>query len=316
MKNITLGCLLHEDTHGFYPSGGWGRYWTGDPNQGYGENQPGSWQYNILTYIEEGTLHDLGNGLTAGSQAYKDAIQQLNTTPVGLFHCPTRRPARTYLASWNTTATELPNLDSISKTVGVAKSDYAANSGDSQLWSGDVGDGWVSPLSYTPPTTTWTKTSDCDATNRGRGSSFKWCQTGIMYYRSQTKVAQIIDGTTNTYLVGEKYLFPDAYDGVTSGQPGFTFGDNQGLFSGYEWDNHRVAYWPGVSAGTAEDYQPRQDTPRYDNYSAFGSAHTGGLNMGMCDGSVHFLSYDVDPTTHRYLANRLDGNVVSLEGAQ
>src|SRR5215208_1969930 len=60
VKNIALGCLLHEDTHKFLPSAGWGRKWSGDPNRGYGENQPGSWIYNILAYIEEQTVHDLG----------------------------------------------------------------------------------------------------------------------------------------------------------------------------------------------------------------------------------------------------------------
>jgi hypothetical protein len=32
----------------------------------------------------------------------------------------------------------------------------------------------------------------------------------------------------------------------------------------------------------------------------------------MCDGSVHALSYDIDRDVHRYLANRLDGQVASL----
>jgi hypothetical protein len=30
--------------------------------------------------------------------------------------------------------------------------------------------------------------------------------------------------------------------------------------------------------------------------------------MSFCDGSVHFISYDIDPTAHRWLANRMDGN--------
>jgi hypothetical protein len=32
----------------------------------------------------------------------------------------------------------------------------------------------------------------------------------------------------------------------------------------------------------------------------------------MCDGSVQSLSYEIDSDTHRFLANRLDGNVASL----
>ena len=316
VKNIALGCLLHEDTNKFLPSGGWGRYWTGDPNRGYGKNQPGSWLFSILPYIEEGAVHDLAAGQTAGTASYKTAIEKTNQSPIGLFQCPTRRTARPYLSAWSTTASDLPNLDVLSKSSGVTKSDYAANSGDSQLWSGDTGNGWSSPLSYAAAAATaWTDTS-CTATSSIGLPTNKFCQSGVIYFRSELKISRITDGTTNTYLVGEKYLFPDAYDGIPAAAalPGFTYGDNQGAFSGYEWDNHRVAFRPGVSAGSAEDYQPRQDRPGYDNYSAFGSAHTGGLNMAMCDGSVHFLSYDIDSTTHRNLANRMDGNVASIEG--
>jgi hypothetical protein len=34
--------------------------------------------------------------------------------------------------------------------------------------------------------------------------------------------------------------------------------------------------------------------------------------MSMCDGSVHGISYDIDPTMHGRLANRKDGEVVTL----
>jgi prepilin-type processing-associated H-X9-DG protein len=203
----------------------------------------------------------------------------------------------------------------LSKSSGVTKSDYAANSGDSQLWSGDVGDGWVSPTTYAAAkTAAWTDTGCTRKTAAGVPLN-KFCQTGVMYYRSEVKIAKIADGTTNTYLVGEKYLFPDAYDGIpaVSTSPGFTFGDNQGAFSGYEWDNHRVAYAPGSSTGTAADFQPRQDRPQAENHAAFGSAHSGGLNMAMCDGSVQSLSYDIDSKVHQFMANRQDGNVAKMD---
>src|SRR5262245_12354666 len=73
VKNIALGCLLHVDSHGYLPSGGWGRKWSADPNRGFGANQPGSWAYNILPYIEESSTHDLGNGLTPGTVPYQQA---------------------------------------------------------------------------------------------------------------------------------------------------------------------------------------------------------------------------------------------------
>src|SRR5438046_2235683 len=63
IKQLSLGCLLHEDAHKYLPSGGWRDSYWADPNRGYGGKQPGSWYYNILAYIEEQALRDLGKGI-------------------------------------------------------------------------------------------------------------------------------------------------------------------------------------------------------------------------------------------------------------
>src|SRR3954462_10719150 len=60
LKQLSLACLLHVDTQKYLPSGGWNDRYTADLNRGYGAKQPGSWYYNILTYIEEQALRDLG----------------------------------------------------------------------------------------------------------------------------------------------------------------------------------------------------------------------------------------------------------------
>jgi prepilin-type processing-associated H-X9-DG protein len=149
----------------------------------------------------------------------------------------------------------------------------------------------------------------------------------VIYYRSEVKGKTITDGTTNTYLIGEKFLSPSRYESASSDYLGY--GDNQGAYVGFEWDNERRAWNPANlgtnpplpnnplpnGAGDENDFIPRQDAnlgvPNPNDF-AFGSAHAGALNMAMCDGSVQAISYDIDLFVHHYLAVRDDGQATTL----
>ena len=68
--------------------------------------------------------------------------------------------------------------------------------------------------------------------------------------------------------------------------------------------------WAGRDNTFATGYcplPPLQDTPGLNDYSGFGNAHSGGLNMSLCDGSVRWVSYTIDPDIYRRLGNREDG---------
>src|SRR5262245_59620853 len=39
LKQIGIGFLNHENSRKFFPSGGWGYKWSGDPDNGSGEKQ-------------------------------------------------------------------------------------------------------------------------------------------------------------------------------------------------------------------------------------------------------------------------------------
>src|SRR4051794_21033067 len=96
LKQIGLACLNHVDTHKYFPSGGWGYDWTADPNRGFGLDQPGSWIYNILDFVEETPLRNLGKGLATTSPGFQSASTTLHQTPIAIFNCPSRRSARIY----------------------------------------------------------------------------------------------------------------------------------------------------------------------------------------------------------------------------
>jgi prepilin-type N-terminal cleavage/methylation domain-containing protein/prepilin-type processing-associated H-X9-DG protein len=279
LKQIGLGCLQHEAAQGFLPSGGWGYRWIGDADRGMGKRQPGGWIYSILPYVEQQPLHALpaDGDPDALLQPQLDGADRMLQTPLAMMNCPTRRQAAAYRCSiaarwWPYNANPTP-------TPMVAVSDYAANAGDGPL-DGSGGPGSLSGA-----------------------DSFTWRlaqSTGVIYEHSEVQNAQIRDGASNTFLVGEKYLRPDDY--VTALDPA----DDTPMYQGAGPDTLR---WTGggvVAGVTAPSSPPTQDQPGVATWP-FGSAHAGGLNMVFCDGSVHSISYSIDFETYRRLGNRKDG---------
>jgi len=120
-------------------------------------------------------------------------------------------------------------------------------------------------------------------------------------------MAKISDGTSKTILVGEKYLRPEAYN---FGEP--SYGDNQSLYTGFEWDNTRLTRFIEGDPSN-EIFAPRQDRIGYGNTAAFGGPHTAGFNAVICDGSVRTIAYEVDGEVFRRAGNRQDGLAFSFE---
>jgi Protein of unknown function (DUF1559). len=120
---------------------------------------------------------------------------------------------------------------------------------------------------------------------------------GISYERSEVRREHVRDGTSNTYLICEKYLQPEKYTTGTSPA------DNENLYVGYDNDNFR---------STHTSYPPRRDTPGVDSTFWMGSIHSFGFQVVMCDGSVHSINYNIDPNVHRRLGSRNDGQPVDV----
>lgn len=275
LKQFGLAFMGHHDTYKYLPSGGWGYAWTHDPDQGPGKSQPGGWGYSILPFHEETALYDLGRGL--GLVPKRDAISKALQTPLSIHYCPSRRAANNFpIDPGEATYVRRPYGANL-LDVG-ARTDYAANGGVGVRSFG------IGPSSLSAAATySFPDPSLCN---------------GIIFTRSQFNLKQITDGTTKTFLVGEKYLSPSRYEDGTS------LGDNQGPFQ-VERDSVRWAE-PAVSA-SVPGLPPLQDTPGADLTYNFGSAHPAGLFMAVCDGSVHRISYDVDTKIFSQQANRLDG---------
>ena len=317
LKQMGLASLNHLDAQKAYPSGGWGDGFVGAPDAGYGKSQPGSWQYSLLSFMELNNLRQMGSGAAVGSQGFIDGITLVNTTPVSAFTCPSRRPAAVSQAmGMGTLKPDFAFLKAVAEGTGIVKSDYAANAGEAKVFAADTpGRQIPQPSSIAAGKTFNFNQQDTETQYFGRVWNWYY-QNGVIYYASEVSEARIEDGTSNTYLIGEKYMPADVYAG-SSAMTGAGFpswGENQGMYSGYEWDNQRVAWGADWPVSEQEKFQPSQDQGGVTGLTPerpFGSAHAAAFNMVYCDGSVHSLSYDIDPVTHRNLAARNDGNAVT-----
>lgn len=287
LKQIGLASLNHESAHNHFPSSGWGWRWQGDPNRGYGEDQPGGWAYNILEYMEQGAIRNIGKGTPVGrTMSADDPRLQMVQTPINGFNCPTRRPTALYPMVRNSfLANNLRSCNTRFKCQ-VARSDYQINSGNRR--AGEPAEG---PSAY------------------ARADVFNWSpfddpeeMTGVSAAHSTFRLAQVTDGTSHTMLVGEKYLNPDRYfDGRDPA-------DDQNILMGMDRDVNGFT-GTGTDNSDNEVIRPYQDRPGLllTGYE-FGSAHPGVFNIVHCDGSTASISLDIDDQTFYVLGGRNDGD--------
>jgi prepilin-type N-terminal cleavage/methylation domain-containing protein len=292
LKQLGVASQMHENTHQYLPSAGWGWYWMGDPDRGSGAKQPGSWAYSLLPYLEQQALYQMGSDgkpdeiTTQQQQETAEAAEMA----VPLFYCPSRRFAMPYEHPRGGEPGSGLQAYNANDTTVVGKSDYAGNGG-AQLgvWGtgptpsdGFKGDGFkiVAPTSFAGRT---------DIPKAGEEVT----PNGVFFQRSQVRLASIPDGTSNTYLFGEKHLLPEFYE---SGENKMS--DDHSFMAGDDID---LICWT--------DILPKQDDDD-GLWGVFGSAHSNIFQVTLCDGSVRTVATAIDLTTHQRLGNRKDRKVV------
>ena len=112
---------------------------------------------------------------------------------------------------------------------------------------------------------------------------------GMLYHNSRVKFRDITDGTSNTYMVGERRTAPTL-----------------------DW----FSSWPGMIPEGEEafqricgssDHTPNSPTSHFDDFS---SQHTGGAQFCMGDGAVRFISENIDRGVYQGLATIQGGETL------
>ncbi len=278
MKQLGLAVHNYHDTHGTFPMG-----FTQ-------ENIRGTYQghsafYYIMPFIDQTTLWNtfdssipINNRVAASSPRVKAAV------PVSIYLCPSD-PGAQGLALYN-------------GQYQYAKTSYRLNGGSRPVFA-------------------------TSATNDGVfmcvGPAARQASTAPL--GTAVAIAEVTDGTTNTIAFGEHYLTDDNFDTFVSW-------NSNSLLKDWSW------YYPAGGDNGLQDImcgafapvgymtpfkmgQPGAPTSQSAWYvyqdmriNAIGSAHTGGANVTLCDGSVRFISNSLSQTLLTYLCKRADKQIL------
>jgi prepilin-type N-terminal cleavage/methylation domain-containing protein/prepilin-type processing-associated H-X9-DG protein len=120
LKQMGVGANLCLEQLRHFPAGGINTLGLGDPRLGTGKQQTGGWLYNILPYMEQRALWEMGGGTDTRGKIVRAQ------TPLTWANCPTRRAPILYANGINR------DHEGVSYTLipTLARSDYAACSGD------------------------------------------------------------------------------------------------------------------------------------------------------------------------------------------
>jgi prepilin-type N-terminal cleavage/methylation domain-containing protein len=235
------------------------------------ELQYATWSVLILPYVEQDNLYKLWD-LSKTYYAQPTAAQ---ITQVPVYYCPSRR-APALSKGWDLSG---------GKDFPGALGDYTASCGDRVSYGGLL---------------------DEDAANGALVKATTTIAGGLVKsWRSRTNLKSLVDGTSTTFLVGERHVPRGHYgneiaDGsVYNGNNFRTSGHVGGpgyAGSGYDFD---LARSPDDVQGGTERWQ-----------RIFGSYHTGICQFVMGDGSVRGVAVSIPPAILRLLVVRNDGQTV------
>jgi prepilin-type N-terminal cleavage/methylation domain-containing protein len=286
LKQLGLAALNHESAHQFFPTGGWGWRWAGDPDRGYGREQPSGWYYNITAFTELEPLRRVASDGRPDeiTGAQKLAGMQRVKVRVPLFLCPSRRGQTEF--PYTAGIKDYFNVD---RPDLVARNDYAASAGSLYHLFGvaegpaPAGTTMPDPLAYSGYAAHTVAQSVYSAgVEVPRGN-------GVTLIMSETRIAQITDGTTSTILYGEKHIDLQDYDSSSGAA------NNQGWDLGFDIDINR---WTNLPPLSDDSRLTGVANPVLNELSLFGGPH---------------LVYDADPEAFRLLGTIADGEVSTIE---
>jgi prepilin-type processing-associated H-X9-DG protein len=290
LRQLSLGLSNFESAKGAYPM-------TLLPDKSVSSNNPDpsqlppnaayigpNWAVQLLPFVEQQAVYSrLDDSVAAGGTWPGKAPPRMShpknaavrTAVLDVFRCPTD--------SFN-------NTPHVLGTVEWARGNYAANGGNAALINYDVTSGPTQGTGYGIT---------------GRNSDGWTCpkRGGVIGPNVSARMKDITDGTMNTILLGEVRAGIKEYDSRGCWALGFA-GASMLYWYGTTGDDNG----PNVCSSLADDvYGPtaaddplmmQECMPDWEDHpdskqATVRSMHPGGINIGMCDGSAHFISDNI-----------------------
>lgn len=283
LKQIGLAFHNYESTYKTFPAA-WGVYQPAPPYnlQGVG--------IALLPFMEQTALVDRYNSSVSASNE-GGPIGQANVaviaTPLATFVCPSAPGGLERIYNGAVPAGALPGLPAL--TWRAAPSDYSVTTGVRGVYAN---------LAFV----------GIPATSRGGALSQSTFQAP-----ANNKMASIIDGTSNTFLMGERTGGTKVYSGMRElAVPAAVIGAQGG-----GWGDPLVGeHW--ITGTVRNPAFPAVEGPCAINCSnvrsaGFHSFHPGGCHFLMADASVQFFSDSVAPLVIAARITRANGEVLPPE---
>ncbi len=306
LKQLGLAMHNYHDTYLSFPPG-YSSFPTSDGNGPPQANidpntwdaAPGwGWGARLLPFVEQGNL---SAQLDYSQPIWTPVYSNLITTKLPIFLCPS--------ASGDSEPFVVRNAAGDPLTIGgnqvrLGRSHYVASHGQESCW-GECGadvTGVVFTNIYTSATKTITINGDVSRV-----------ADGPFYRNSKTKFRDITDGTSNTIFLGEhsSRLSVKTWVGVIPGaftHPNFTSPEN-----GPDAAATLVLVHAGPSGGeldiTGAPIIHPVNFPTFHVGQMY-SEHPGGGNICLGDGSVRFISDNINLITFAELSSMAEGEVI------
>jgi prepilin-type N-terminal cleavage/methylation domain-containing protein len=278
VKQLTLALHNYHDVHRMFPIGEGVVVGHGDKDPADRPNWAGpNWRIHVLPYIDQKPVYDQLD-FNLPFDACRPGVQGTNTVLVGLvipvFKCPSSSAP-----SLGTNISPSPTNNNVKN---VMLPDYVGMSGATGFGgcSGQTGYGGI------------------------------YCDNGLLVPNESFAIRDAIDGTSNTILVAEQSGMIGNTQDIRSvyygGFSAHTATTKAPTFTGSPWGSGTTTVRYRINDNVA---QVGSDST-WDGNTVINSFHPGGVHIGLADGSVRFISDNINFDTLRRLAAKNDNQPV------